>query len=189
MPNFVAGSAKELAEQSNFALLPDDEYLATVTGYEFLENAPNPFGDPRDQYKFKLKLESFADGAALEDVKGEPIKGDYVLNAFIDHNRIGMIPQPSKARKFFAALLRQPIGDRISIEDFPDELVGKQLFVATATKPGKDGGEFTRVADYRPIKIERKRSRNNEATVQATEADEDSGDNANVALDDDEIKF
>jgi len=154
---FRVPSAKEMAENSNFPLLPEDEYLGTVTSYEFQPNKPNPFGDPRDQYLFKVRLESFVDGSPLEDTKGEPVTGDFTLNAFIDHNRIGMIPQPSKARKFFAALLRQPVGDAIQIENFPEDLIGKTLYVATANKPGKEGGEFTRPADYRPIKIERKR--------------------------------
>jgi hypothetical protein len=177
---FRAPSAKEMAENSNFPVLPEDEYLGTVTGYEFQEKVPNPFGEPRDQYKFKIRLESFADGAPLETREGEEVKGEFTLNAFIDHNRIGMIPQPSKARKFFAALLRQPVGDTIEIENFPDDLVGKTLYVATANKPGKEAGvEFTRPADYRPIKIERNRKRAAAAEesepVAVTEAD-DEGD-------------
>lgn len=177
--SFRAPSAKEMAENSNFPVLPEDEYLGTVVSYEFQEKVPNPFGDPRDQYKFKVRLESFADGTPLEDIKGEPIKGEFVLNAFIDHNRIGMIPQPSKARKFFAALLRQPVGDTIEIENFPDDLIGKTLYVATANKPGKEAGvEFTRPADYRPIKIERNRRRaaaaeESEPTSAVSEADDE----------------
>ena len=166
---FRAPSAKEMAENSNFPTLPEDEYLGTVISYEFQPQKPNPFGDPRDQYLFKVRLESFADGSPLEDVKGEAIKGEFVLNAFIDHNRIGMIPQPAKARKFMAALLRQPVGDVIEIENFPDDLIGKTLYVATVNKAGKDGvGEYTRPADYRPIKIERKRR--GAAEAEATEA-------------------
>ena len=176
---FRMPSAKEMAENSNFPLLPEDEYLGTVTSYEFQPQKPNPFGDPRDQYLFKVRLESFADGSPLEDTDGKEVKSEFVLNAFIDHNRLGMIPQPSKARKFFAALLRQPVGDSIEIENFPDDLVGKQLLVATMNKPGKEGGEFTRPADYRAIKIERKRK--------AAEAVEEKADVASV--DDDEIQF
>jgi hypothetical protein len=182
---FRAPSAKEMAENSNFPTLPEDEYLGTVTSYEFQAQKPNPFGDPRDQYLFKIRLESFADGTPLEDTKGEPVKGDFTLNAFIDHNRIGMVPQPAKARKFFAALLRQPVGDEIQIENFPDDLIGKTLYVATVNKPGKEAGvEFTRPADYRPIKIERKRRGAGE-TTEATEAPKSAG----VELDEDDIQF
>lgn len=174
--SFRAPSAKEMAENSNFPTLPEDEYLGTVTGYEFQPQHPNPFGDPRDQYLFKVRLESFADGSPLEDIKGEPVK-DFELRAYIDHNRIGMIPQPAKARKFFAALLRQPVGDTIEIENFPDELIGKTLYVATANKPGKEGGEFTRPADYRPIKIERKRKgATAEAEAPKVEPEDDADD-------------
>lgn len=177
---FRAPSAKEMAENSDFPLLPEDEYLGTVTGYEFQPQAPNPFGDPRDQYKFKIRLESFADGSPLEDSKGNPIDKEFTLNAFIDPARIGMIPQPAKARKFMAALLRQPVGDTIEIENFPDDLVGKSLLVATMNKPGKEGGEFTRPADYRAVKIERKRR----AAVE-----EEPEKAADVEIENDEIRF
>ena len=182
--SFRMPSAKEMAENSIFPLLPEDEYLGTVVSYEFQPQKPNPFGDPRDQYLFKVRLESFADGSPLEDEKGEPVKGEFVLNAFIDHNRLGMIPQPSKARKFFAALLRQPVGESIEIENFPDDLMGKTLFVATVNKPGKEPGQmFTRPQDYRPVKIERKRR-------QAEEAAEQPSDRASeVEIEDDEIQF
>lgn len=180
---FRAPSAKEMAENSNFPLLPEDEYLATVLSYEFQPQKPNPFGDPRDQYLFKVRLDSFADGSPLEDTDGKPVTSEFVLNSFIDHNRLGMIPQPSKARKFFAAILRQPVGDSIEIENFPDDLVGKQLLVATMNKPGKEGGEFTRPADYRAVKIERKRR------SAAAEETEEKTDGASFEIDDDEIKF
>lgn len=182
--SFRVPSAKEMAENSNFPVLPEDEYLGTVISYEFQKDKPNPFGDPRDQYLFKVRLDSFADGSPLEDKEGEAVKGDFVLNAFIDHNRLGMIPQPSKARKFFAALLRQPVAEAIEIENFPDELVGKQLYVATINKPGKEGGEFTRPQDYRPVKIDRKRRST------ATEVAETStNDASNFEVEDDDIQF
>lgn len=180
---FRAPSAKEMAENSNFPLLPEDEYLATVMSYEFQPQKPNPFGDPRDQYLFKVRLDTFADGSPLEDTDGKKMNGDFVLNSFIDHNRLGMIPQPSKARKFFAAILRQPVGDSIEIENFPEDLIGKTLLVATMNKPGKEGGEFTRPADYRAIKIERKRR------SAETEEVEEKSSASSVEIDDDEIKF
>ena len=179
---FRVPSAKELAENNNFPVLPEDEYLGTIVGYEFQPQRPSPWNpeELRDQYLFKVRLESFADGSPLEDNKGEPLTEPFILNAFIDHKRIGMITQPSRARKFFAALLRQPVGDSVEIENFPDELVGKTLYVSTLNKAGKEAGvEFTRAADYRPIKIERKRrgaaSEKTEEAAPEPEAD-DTGD-------------
>lgn len=183
--SFRVQSAKEMAENSNFPVLPEDEYLGTVLSYEFQPQKPNPFGDPRDQYLFKVRLDSFADGSPLEDKEGNEVKGDFVLNAFIDHNRLGMIPQPSKARKFFAALMRQPVAEAIEIENFPDELIGKQLYVATINKPGKEGGEFTRPQDYRPVKIDRKRRSTATEDVAGTKAN----DTSNFEIEDDDIQF
>lgn len=185
--SFRAPSAKEMAENSNFPLLPEDEYLGTVLSYEFQPQKPSPWNpaELRDQYLFKVRLESFADGSDLEDTEGKAITGDFVLNAFVDHNRLGMVPQPSRARKFLAALLQQPIGDAIEIENFPDDLLGKQLYVATQNKPGKEGGEFTRPADYRPLKINRKRGSTAPATEESTP--EVTADAAQI--EDDEIQF
>jgi hypothetical protein len=182
---FRAKSAKEMAEDSDFPTLPDDEYLGTVTSYEFQPQKPVPWnpGELRDQYLFKIRLESFADGSPLEDTNGDALKSEFVLNAFIDHNRLGMIPVPSKARKFFAALMRQPIGDAIEIENFPDELVGKQLLVATMNKPGKEGGEFTRPQDFRAVKIERKSRKGASLTAPAEEAPDATSE------EDDDIQF
>lgn len=172
---FRAGSAEELAASSNVVRLPDDEYLAEVVAMEFLpkENQqPTQYGPPQDQYIAHLKMISFADGSDLEDDKGSPLAEEVVLKTFINHNKMGMIPQPSKARKFFAALLRQPIANSIEIADFPDGLIGKQLYVSTMNKPNSKGDVWTRAQDFRPIKIERARRGEADETANATAPEE-----------------
>lgn len=171
--SFRAGSAEELAASSNVTRLPDDEYLAEVVAMEFLpkeSQQPTQYGPPQDQYIAHLRMISFADGSDLENTDGETISDEYVLKTFINHNKMGMIPQPSKARKFFAALLKQPIANSIEIADFPDGLVGKQLYVSTMNKPNSKGDIWTRAQDFRPIKIER--ARRGSSAEEATEASE-----------------
>ena len=187
---FTAGSAEELAANAGeFQLLPDDEYKAEVTSVAFDSKEGKPaglYGPAQDQYIFDLKILSFADGSDLEDTEGKPVE-DFTLRTFINHNKMGMVPQPSKARKFMAAILQQPLGNRIEVENFPDDFIGKQLFVSTINKK-TDKGEWTRVQDFRPLRIVR-RTRS-AATQGATEGEQEQAEGTNnVAIDDDEIKF
>ncbi len=173
--SFRAGSADEMAETAGeFALLPNDEYLATVTSMTFDSAAGKPatqYGPAQDQYVAALNLTTFADGSALEDTDGNSLP-DYDLRVWINHNKMGMVPQPSKARKFFAACLGQPLANSIEIANFPDDLIGKKLYVSTLNKK-TEKGEWTRAQDFRPLKIERKRAAA-QPVAQETEADTDS---------------
>lgn len=183
---FRAGSAEELAEQSDFQLLPEDEYLAQVIAMELVpaeDQKPTQYTPvPTDQYKAHLRILSFADGAALEDTEGKPVQ-EYTIQEWINHNRMGMVPQPSKARKFFAACLRQPVGQAIQIENFPDDLVGKQLYVSTLNKKSEKGGTWTRAQEFRPIKIERTRR---SASAEETPASDSNQEADNIG---DELTF
>lgn len=175
---FRAASAEELAERGDFVNLPDDEYLATVSAMEFDSAEGKPatlYGPAQDQYKVTLDIKSFADGSPLEDTDGNPVES-FQIRTWINHNKIGMVPQPSKARKFFAACLGQPIANAIEIANFPDDLIGKQLYVSTINNKSAKGGTFTNAQDFRPLRINRAgRNRSQEVTVNAqSEADETS---------------
>lgn len=173
---FRSGSAEELEEQSGGILLPEDEYLAEVTAmtlWPASEQQPTQYTpEPVDQYKVDLTFRSFADGSDLEDENGNPVPSPFIVKAIINHNKMGLVPQASKARKFMAACLRQPINKAIEIATFPDDLVGKQLYVSTLNKNG-----WTRAQDFRPIKIERQRpSETVEAAPAAGSTASDSND-------------
>lgn len=192
---FRAGSAEEMASSGDFKLLPEDEYLGEVTDFEFIpkENQqPTMYGPPQDQYKVTIVAKSFADGSPLEDTDGNAIEGGtFPIKTFINHNRMGIgNAGPSKARKFFAALLQQPINDRIEIEDpFPQVLVGKSLYFSTMNKKDTNGGEWTRVQDFRPLKINRQRRSAASQEGQTTGVQEQAQVEGSVAADDDDIKF
>lgn len=178
---FRAGSAEELAAGGDYVNLPDDEYLATVTSMEFESAEGKPatqYGPAQDQYKVTLAVNSFADGSPLEDTDGNPVE-DFSIRMWINHNKIGMVPQPSKARKFFAACLGQPIANAIEIANFPDDLLGKQIYVSTINNKSAKGGVFTNAQDFRPLRINRATRAGRpaaEVAVDATQEADSSGD-------------
>jgi hypothetical protein len=84
-----------------------------------------------------------------------------------------MIPQPSKARKFFAACLGQPLANAIEIENFPEDLIGKRIYVSTMNNKSSKGGVFTNAQDFRPLKINRATRRTVEEPVTSAATTED----------------
>lgn len=152
---FNMPSADELAARAG-APLPEDEYLAEVSEITIDKDNVSPYtGEKRDQLKVKFNILSFADGTELVDVDGNPLNA-YTLTAFIDPTRVGMKPQPSRARKFFTAAMGLPLSSAISISG-PEELIGKRLVIGTVNKPSKDNPtvKYTRANDYKGIKKER----------------------------------
>lgn len=149
---FKMPSEQELSERGGLPL-PEDDYLAEVVEVTIDPDNVNPFPpyNTRDQLKVKFAIMSFADGSDLVDIDGNPVES-FMLTSFIDPTRVGMKPQPSRARKFFAACMGVPLGSSIQIKG-PEELIGKTLIVGTINKPGKEVGQlWTRAADYRPVK-------------------------------------
>lgn len=183
---FRAGSAEEMAAQSSLQL-PEDEYLGVVSSMEF-ESAegkpPTPYGPAQDQWKTKIQLLSFADGSDLEDIDGKPVE-DFSLTVWLNVNKMGMVPQPSKARRFLTAILRIPVGAAIEIANFPEDVIGKQLYVTTVNKK-TDSGTWTRADGFRPLKIERAR-RGAPATEEP--AEEQIAVPAGSGIEEDEIQF
>lgn len=166
-------SAEQLAEGAA-APLPEDEYLAEVSEITIDKDNVSPFtGEKRDQLKVKFTIISFADDSELVDVEGNALD-KYTLTAFIDPTKVGMKPQPSRARKFFTSILGVPIGSAISISG-PEELLGKRLIIGTVNKPSKDNPSvlYTRAVDYKPTKKARPVRRSPAPLVQADESDAD----------------
>lgn len=148
---FNIPSEQELAARGsggNYSLLPEDEYLVEVKQID-IEKQPDTFngGALRDVAKVRLGIVSFADGSPAVDVDGKEAV-DRLFFDFIDINKIGMKPRPSKARKFFAACLNQPVGDGISLGSF-DELLGKRIVVATIHRTSSAGVTRNTITEYR----------------------------------------
>jgi hypothetical protein len=148
---FNIPSEQELASRGNggnYSLLPEDEYLVEVKQIE-VEKQPDTFngGALRDVAKVRLGIVSFADGSPAVDVDGKEAN-DRLFFDFIDINKVGMKPRPSKARKFFAACLNQPVGDALTLSSF-DELLGKRIVVATIHRTSQAGVTRNTITEYR----------------------------------------
>jgi hypothetical protein len=141
---------------SDFKLLPADDYIVEVKQVTEQPNKVDIFADkdkPRTFLGLELRLKpvSFSNGDDIVDEDGGEPTGDPLFFDWLDTGRVGLKPQPSKARKFFAAATGVPVEDRIDINDFQD-LVGKRLIAVVITKPNAKGERKNRVSDYRPIR-------------------------------------
>lgn len=154
-----APSEEELAAtmQSDFDVLPEDEYIAVVKGVEVKKDVVNKFpskSDPgitHDMLIIKCEALTFANGEDLVDENDQPLDGPVPFQAMLNPKKIGMIPMPSNTRKFFAAVLGQPVGDPIQIGDWA-EIIGKQFIVTL-----KPNGGYNNPKDYRSIRRSRSR--------------------------------
>lgn len=164
-----APSEEDLEKGGDYTILPEDEYLAKVTGIEVKTGQPNKFpskNDPEpthDMLVVKLDVLSFASGEPLEDVEEEPVVGPLAIQAWLNPKKRGLLPQPAKTRKFFAAVLGQNLGDPINIESL-DELIGKTLIVSL-----KPNGGYNNAQDFRPIKRSRSRGTTQKGPVDGEE--------------------
>ena len=159
MPGWNAPSEDDL--QSDFDVLPEDEYLAKITDISIKTDQPNKYpskndnAPTHDMLVVKMEAITFANGDTLVTDQDEPIESTVPFQVWLNPKKVGMLPQPAKTRKFFAAALGQNIGDRIDIADFSD-LVGKQVIVSL-----KPNGGYNNAQDFRPIrKARRPRSEN-----------------------------
>lgn len=146
-----APSEDEL-EGGDWTVLPEDEYIAKVTSVELKKDQPNRFpskGDmepTHDMLVLRAEAITFADGETLVDIEDKPVEATVPFQVWLNPKKRGMIPQPAKTRKAFAAILGQSIGDPIDIASF-DELAGKQFIVSL-----KPNGSYNNAVDFRPVK-------------------------------------
>jgi hypothetical protein len=182
MPGWNAPAEDEL--QSDFDVLPEDEYIAKITGIEVKKDQPNRFKSKNDNEDFhdmlvvKMDVLSFANGDDLVTDDDEEIDGSVPIQAWLNPKKVGMLPQPAKTRKFFAAALGQNIGDRIDIADF-DALVGTQLIVSL-----KPNGGYNNAQDFRPIRKARRGKKSEDVQEAAKEIFKD-----DLKTNDDDLDF
>ena len=146
-------SQEELAKRGgDFKLLPEDEYVLEVKEISINKDQRNPYNDEvRDTLTVKTKPIKFADGSPLVDIDGEDVPDDKLIFDFIDPTKVGMKPQPSKARKFFTAALGLPIGSGFDLDDY-DDLLGKRLIGTVIVKDASgDKAAQNKVTGYRAI--------------------------------------
>jgi len=174
-------SEAEYAEQrtvSDFSLFPADDYILEVTEVNIQYGKIDIFDKPKagepqrtyDGLEVRFRPISFANGDEIVDEDGNdiPENRNPLFFDWFDPERVGLKPQPAKARKFFAFATGVELEDRIDIEDF-SELVGKRLIGVVIIKANAQGIRRNKVADYRPIR-KRRRAAGSEAADPAVSA-------------------
>lgn len=164
MTGWFAPSEEELGKDRNYPVLAEDEYLATILGIEIKKDVLNRFakeGEPavHDMLIVKMETNSFANGDDLVDEDGEELDQPVRFQAMLDPKKVGMVPQPSKTRKFMAAALGQPVGQQIKIDSW-DELIGKTLIASLRPKDG-----YNNPFDFRAVRKSRSRGTTNKGPV------------------------
>jgi len=167
-------SEAEYAENQtrDFSLFPADDYILEVAEVNIQKDKADIFNPGRvyDGLEVRFRPISFANGDELVDEDGNDIPDarNPLFFDWLDPSRVGLKPQPAKARKFFAYALGVELEDRIDLEDF-ETLVGKRL-IGVVILRNKDGKRNNRIVDYRPIR--RRRARSAEAApAEAPKAD------------------
>lgn len=151
---------------SDFSLFPADDYILEVSSVTIQKDKIDIFDKPAagrpqrtyDGLEVRFRVISFANGDELVDEDGNDIHPQRVPLFFdwFDPERVGLKPQPAKARKFFAFSTGVELEDRIDIDDF-QSLVGKRLIGAVIIKANAQGIKRNKISDYRPIRTRRAR--------------------------------
>lgn len=148
----------------DFSLFPADDYILEVESVTIQKDKVDIFDKPKpgeaqrtyDGLEVRFRPISFANGDELVDEDGNdiPANRNPLFFDWFDPERVGLKPQPAKARKFFAYSTGVELEDRIDIEDFAD-LVGKRLIGVVVIKTNAAGVRRNKVTDYRPIRRRR----------------------------------
>jgi len=104
-------------------------------------------------YTVKFGITSFADGAALEDVDGNPVDGERWIWRDIDSRRRGFMQSgvASMFRQFFlSANGISDMTDRIPSGD-TDDLIGREVVLSLTVYPGRDGRQRNKIVAIKPI--------------------------------------
>lgn len=154
---WTAPSEEDLEAGGDYTVLGEDEYIAKVLSIDLKKDQPNNYpskNDPdptHDMLVLKAEALTFADGEPLVDKDGAPVEATVPFQVWLNPKKRGMVPQPAKTRKAFAAILGQALGDPIDISDFA-ELEGKTFIVSL-----KPNGTYNNAVDFRPAKRNRTR--------------------------------
>lgn len=153
---FVIESEEELAAggggggDGQFKLLPEDQYIARVESIEVVHGQTSRFNpQPHDEWKVRFDIVSFSDQSPLvydDDSSPDPTR-EVRLTTYFDPSKKGMVPQPSKTRKFITACLGVNVGDRVELDDI-QELIGKRLLVTVTHKIDGKNIERDRLTDF-----------------------------------------
>jgi hypothetical protein len=156
LPSADEYAANSTGGGSDFSLLPPDDYIVEVKEIVIQKDQVDIYSKEtpqrkRDTLQVRCRVISFANGDSLVDENGDDVTDERLFFAFIDPTRVGLVPQPSFARKFFAYATGVGLEDRIELDDYND-LVGKRLIAVAIIKPNSKGVKKNKVVDFRPIR-------------------------------------
>jgi hypothetical protein len=166
MPYIPSEEEYEARGGGKFTVLGEDWYVVRAKDIK-IERKPNPYdrteaepnGKMRDTAAVKFDVISFEDGTGLIDNDGNETS-DRLAFDFLEIEKMGLKPKPSKARKYTAATLDLPLNQGLQFDSWEETLNKPILAHIVIKKNGKNG-----IDDYRAIPL-RKRG----ALAQATAA-------------------
>ena len=156
MPPLVFESGEELEsmfEQKDFKLLNEDFYILKVDSIEVQKDKTSQWQTtPHDEWKVRFEVISFQTGDPLYYQDGSEPDSDrpVYLTTFINPTKKGMVPRPSKARKFLTSALGLDVAARIELDSIED-LIGKRLVGRVIHKADGKGIARDRLEDFTPI--------------------------------------
>jgi hypothetical protein len=146
LPGFRVPGPDDFQGQDTFGVLPQEEYRVRIKSYTVRKGAENvsqynPKGNPTVWYTLEPLFVEAEPDEPLLDVSGQPINPQKTLLYFFSPYSMGLKPQVSHSRRFFAAAMgidvEQPV-EFESEEALYDALVGKELIVQVKVKDGKN---------------------------------------------------
>lgn len=155
MGTLIFESAEELesAFSGDFKLLPEENYVLEISSIEVETGKTSKFApEPHDEWKTRFKVISFADGTPHYFEDGSEPDRDVTLITWFDPAKKGMVPRPSKTRKFLAAALGQPVESRLEVPGGLEGLIGKRLVGRVIHKADSKRVMRDRIDDFFPLR-------------------------------------
>lgn len=156
-----------------FGTLAEDWYVCQVTGFQKKEGAEvtnqyNPNGELRIWFTLAPVAIDGDPEAELLGLDGEPVSEEKTLIFFFDPKRLGLKPQVSKNRAFFAAAMGIPVEQPVefdSLDALCNALVGKEVVAEVGVKTKGNGEKINVIRSTRPLRKRQPRQRAEKAPL------------------------
>lgn len=152
MPEYEVPSREDVQTSGDWKepLPGQEDYLARIAEIT-PTTRPNFSGVATDFLTVRFEIDSFADGAPLEDLKGLPVEPPRWIWKDVDPKKLGFMTNgtPSISRQFFAAAngINDPEAHipPFNTDDFLERKVVLSLSVYTSVKDGKQRNKVTAI--------------------------------------------
>lgn len=141
MPSYTALTNSTSTDTTRRPLVGEEDYKATILEVTEAQKKDFTTGEMKTVWTVKFDVTSFADGAALEDIDGNPVDGTRWLWKDMNPMANGFTAagEPSAKRAFLLAAngindmnAQIPGGDT-------DDLIGREIVLTLRVGTGKDG--------------------------------------------------